>query len=261
MQTLCSEIVQLQEVSWESICMHVRLCIIYSSFVLWEGCGDSLSISYQAYWSACRCFCETHLAVTSRSLIRISAWNHQVANPSQITEGMRLCSKNLYIKHLPGVLWNQADEGRMERQWLHITYKRDIWKKHIWKTSLLQIQGSRDPSIRNKLYDRSGSVAQGTRLPFYIPAQIPQNTHVWATDKALCKWSGRFMDQFSSQYSARWGTSHQQLPPSYHTSEQHQQLLKTLPVLYKEKKLRSWHLNMSDIYQRSVSTKTTLEFL
>lgn len=143
----------------------------------------------QAYWSACWCFCETHLAVTSRSLIRISAWNHQVANPSQITEGMRLCSKNLYINHLPGVLWNQADEGRTERKTVisHNIQEGYLEKKHIWKTSLLQIQCSGDPSLRNKLYDRSGAVAQGTRVPFYITAQIPQNAHVWATDKALCK--------------------------------------------------------------------------
>lgn len=46
--TLCSEVEQLQKV-WESICMHVSVCvcIIYSSFVLWESCGDSLTISYQ----------------------------------------------------------------------------------------------------------------------------------------------------------------------------------------------------------------------
>lgn len=96
--------------------MQVYVCVIYSSFVLWEGCRDTLFISYQAYWSACQCFCETHLDMTSRSLIRTSAWNHQVANPSQITEEMRLCSENLYLNHLPGVLWNQTDEGRMERK-------------------------------------------------------------------------------------------------------------------------------------------------
>lgn len=90
----------------------------------------------QAYWSACWCFCETHLAVTSRSLIRISAWNHQVANPSQITEGMRLCSKNLYINHLPGALWNQADEGRTERK---TVISHNIQEGYLEKTHLENI--------------------------------------------------------------------------------------------------------------------------
>lgn len=90
------------------------------------------------YWSACQSFSETHLAMTSRSLIRISAWNHQIANPSQITEGMRLCSENLYINHLPGVLWNQADEERMKRKTVTshtggIFGKNTSGKHHCWR--------------------------------------------------------------------------------------------------------------------------------
>lgn len=171
--------------------------IFYSSFVLWEGCRDSLSISYQASWSACLCFGGTHLAVPSRSLIRISAWNHQVAKPSQITEGMRLCSKNFYINNFPAELWRQTHEGGTEGRTPQSIQKGYLEKTHLEKL-LLQNQ-RKNLSLRNKLYCRSGSVIERIRKLFYIP----QNIYVWATDKVLYKWSGRFMDQFPSQYSTR----------------------------------------------------------
>lgn len=169
---------------------------------------------------------------------------------------MRLCSENLCINHLPGAPWNQAVEGRTERLTVtsHNIQEGYLEKKHIWKTSLLQIQGSRDPSLKNTLHDRSGCVAQSTRVPFYVPTKISQNTNVWATDKALCKWSWRFMDQFSSQYSASRGTSHWQLPLSYHASEKCQQHLKPLPVL-QGKKSSGFNISRWVIYIRDLSVQ------
>lgn len=79
------------------------------------------------------------------------------------------------------MLWNQANEVRTERKTVTL---HSILEGYLGKT---QLENITDADSRNKLYDRSGSVAQGTGVPFYIPAQIPQNTHVSATGKALFK--------------------------------------------------------------------------
>lgn len=49
---------------------------------------------------------------------------------------MRLCSEDLYINHLPGVLWNQTDEERMERK---TVTSHNIEEGYLEKTHLENI--------------------------------------------------------------------------------------------------------------------------
>lgn len=153
----------------------------------------------------------------------------------------------------------QMKEEQKERQWLHITYRRDIWKKHIWRTSLLQIQGSRDPSLRNKLHGRSESAAQGNHfiylLKFHKILMSEPLTKPCASDLQGL-WIN-FLANIMQGGAQATGSSHHHitLQNSINSS------LKPCMSYIREKKVRSWLLSMSDVYQRFVSTKTTLEFL
>lgn len=90
---------------------------------------------------------------------------------------MRLCSENLYINHLPGVLWNQADEGRTERK---AVTSHNVQEGYLVKTHLENITVA-DPRQQGPITKEQATWqirVCSTREPFYIPAQIPQNTHV-----------------------------------------------------------------------------------